>query len=93
VFALFFQNLAELDFAVAVIPFAAALLAGYALLRLGFPRNPLVFAAVAVASTFWLLLETALDAAAFDATNAHAVGNLLTSVPNRLNAMPHADKS
>ena len=82
VFALFFQHLAELDFAVAVIPFAAALLAGYALLRLGFPRNPLVFAAVAVASTFWLLLETALDAAAFDATNAHAhSGSAFTDLP------------
>ncbi len=69
VFALFFQHLAELDFAVGVIPFAAALLAGLALVRFGFPRNALAFAAVAVASTFWLLLEVALDAAAFDATN------------------------
>ena len=68
---LFFQHLAELDFAVAVIPFAAALLAGYALVRFGFPRGPLVFASVAVASTSWLLIEVAYDAAAFDATSAH----------------------
>jgi hypothetical protein len=71
VFALFFQHLAELDFAVGVIPFAAALVAGYALVRLGFPQRALVFASVAVASAFWLLLEVALDAAAFDATSAH----------------------
>jgi hypothetical protein len=71
VFELFFQHLAELDFAVAVIPFAAALLAGYALVRAGFPRRPLIYAAVAIASTFWLLVETAYDAAAFDATSAH----------------------
>jgi hypothetical protein len=68
---LFFQHLAELDWAVGVIPFAAALLAGIALVRFGFPRNALVFASVAVASTFWLLLEVALDAAAFDSTNGH----------------------
>ncbi len=65
---LFFQHFAELDFAVGVIPFAAALLAAYALVRFGFPRNALVFASVAVASTVWLLLEVAYDAAAFDAT-------------------------
>ena len=40
-------------------------------MRFGFPRNALVFASVAVASTFWLLLEVALDAAAFDSTNGH----------------------
>jgi len=68
VFELFFQHLAELDFAVGVIPFVGALLAGYALVRFGFPRNALVFASVAAASTFWLVLEVAYDAAAFDAT-------------------------
>ena len=67
---LFFQHLGELDFAVGVVPFAAALLAGYALVRSGFPRRPLIFASVAVASAFWFLLEVALDAAAFDATSA-----------------------
>jgi hypothetical protein len=74
VFELFFQHLAELDFAVAVIPFAAALLTGYTLVQRGFPRQALIFASVATASTFWLLLETAYDAAAFDATSAHPRG-------------------
>jgi hypothetical protein len=68
---LFFEHLAELDFAVGVIPFAGALLAGYALARSGFPRRALIFASVALASVFWLLLEVALDAAAFDSTDAH----------------------
>lgn len=68
---LFFQHLAELDWAVGVIPFAAALLAGYALMRLGYPKRALIFASVAVASTFWMLLEVAFDAAAFDATSSH----------------------
>ena len=71
---LFFEHLAELDFAVGVIPFAAALLAGYALFRFGFPRRALGFASVAVACTFWILLEVALDAAAFDATSSHPKG-------------------
>ncbi|HXH98151.1 MAG TPA: hypothetical protein VNH40_13170 [Gaiellaceae bacterium] len=65
-----FHHLAELDFAVGVIPFACALLAGYALVRFGFPRNALIFASVAVGATAWLLLEVAFDAAAFDATSA-----------------------
>jgi hypothetical protein len=68
VFELFFQHIAGLDWAVGVIPFAAALMAGYALVRLGFPRSALVFASVALATTFWVLLEVAFDAAAFDAT-------------------------
>jgi hypothetical protein len=71
VFELAVQHLAELDFAVGVVPFAAALLAGYALVRSGLPRRALVFASVAVASTVWLLLEVAYDAAAFDATSVH----------------------
>jgi hypothetical protein len=74
VIELFFQHLAELDFAVGVIPFAAALLTGYALVRAGFPRRALIFASVAAASTFWILLEVAADAAAFDATSPHAAG-------------------
>jgi hypothetical protein len=65
----FVQHLAELDFAVGVIPFAAALLAGYALLRFGLPRGPLIFASVALATTFWILLEVAFAAAEFDATS------------------------
>jgi hypothetical protein len=68
---LFFQHLAELDFAVGVIPFAAALLAGYGLLRFGFPRRQLIFASVALATTFWILLEVAFTAAEFDATSLH----------------------
>ena len=74
VFELFFQHLAELDWAVGVIPFAAALLAGYALVRFRFPQRALLFASVAVATTFWMLLEVAYDAAAFDGTRnlAHA---------------------
>jgi hypothetical protein len=71
---LFIQHLGELDFAVGVVPFAAAILAGYALVQVGFPRNALVFASVAFASTFWLLLEVAYDAAAFDPTSAHVRG-------------------
>ena len=71
VVALFFEHLAETDFAVGVIPFAAALLAAYALVRSGFPRRASIFASVAVASAFWFLLEVALDAAAFDGTSAH----------------------
>src|SRR5207253_11496738 len=68
VIELFFQHVAGLDWAVGVIPFAAALAAGYALIRFGFPRRALVFASIAVASTFWVVLEVAFDAAAFDAT-------------------------
>ena len=71
VVALFFQHLAETDFAAGVIPFAAALLAGYALARSGFPERASIFASIAVASVFWFLLEVALDAAAFDGTSAH----------------------
>ena len=66
---LFFQHLAELDFAVGVVPFAAALLAGYGLFRFGLPRRPLIFASVALATTFWILLEVAFTAAEFDATS------------------------
>jgi hypothetical protein len=65
------QHLGELDFAVGVIPFACAILGGYALVRFGYPRKALVFASVAVATTFWLLLEVAYDAAAYDALSQH----------------------
>jgi hypothetical protein len=76
------QHLAELDFAVGVIPFAAALLAGYGLVRAGFPRKALVFASVAVAATFWILLEVAFDAAAFDSTvNRPNPGPSLVDLP------------
>jgi hypothetical protein len=81
VVALFFQHLAEFDVAVGVIPFAAALFAGYALMRSGFPRRSLIFAAVAVATAFWFLLEVALDAAAFDSTTNHPLHPHFVDVP------------
>jgi hypothetical protein len=65
------QHLAELDFAVGVIPFAAALLGAYVLIRSGFPHKALVYASVAIAATAWLVLEVAFDAAAFDGTSPH----------------------
>lgn len=68
VFELFFQHIAGLDWAVGVIPFAAAVLAAWTLASRGFPRQALVFASVAVASAFWVVLEVAFDAAAFDST-------------------------
>jgi hypothetical protein len=67
-----FHHLAELDLAVGVVPFVGALLAAYALARFGFPRRALVFGAVAVATTVWLLLEVAFDAAAFDVSSVPA---------------------
>jgi hypothetical protein len=74
---IFIHHLAELDWAVGVIPFAAALIGGYALVRAGRPQRALVFASVAVASTLWVLLEVAFDAAAYDLpsnrTPAHRV--------------------
>jgi hypothetical protein len=76
-FELFFQHLAGLDWAVGVIPFAAALLGCYVLARAGFPRRGLIFASVAAASVFWVLLEVAFDAAAFDATSPRRVSGLV----------------
>jgi hypothetical protein len=67
-----FHHLAELDLAAGVVPFIGALLAAYALARFGFPRRALVFGTVAAATTVWLLLEVAFDAAAFDSTSAPA---------------------
>ncbi len=82
VLELFFQHLAGLDFAVGVIPFAAALLAGYALVRFGLPRGPLVFASVALATTFWILLVVAFAAAEFDATSlSPQPGSGVTDLP------------
>jgi hypothetical protein len=70
------QHLAALDLAVAVIPFACALAAGYALARSGFRSPAFVWAAVATATTFWLLLEVGFDAAAFDKTSRLPSGQL-----------------
>jgi len=58
-------HLAELDWAMGVIPFAGALLAAYLLVRSGFRRNELLFGAVAVAVTAWVLVEVAFNDAAF----------------------------
>ena len=77
-----FHHLAELDLAVGVVPFVGALLAAYALARFGFPRRALVFGAVAAATTVWLLLEVAFDAAAFDSSSAPAhASQLAASLP------------
>jgi hypothetical protein len=67
-----FQHVAALDLALGVVPFIGALLAAYALARFGFPRHALVFGAVASATTVWLLLEVAFDAAAFDSNSLPA---------------------
>jgi hypothetical protein len=63
------DHVAGLDLAVGILPFACALLTAYFLARAGFPRDGLVFAAVAVGLTAWLLVEVGLDAAAFDIGN------------------------
>jgi len=60
------NHIAGLDLAVGVIPFACALLMTYVLARVGFPRDGLLFGAVALALTAWLLIEVGFDAAAFD---------------------------
>lgn len=80
VFELFFQHLGGLDWAVGVIPFACALLGCYVLARAGFPRQALIFASVAAATVFWILLEVAFDAAAFDSTSARG-GSVLSDPP------------
>jgi hypothetical protein len=67
-----FHHLAELDLALGVVPFVGALIAAYALAHFGFPRRALVFGAVATATTVWLLLEVAFDAAAFDSSSVPA---------------------
>jgi hypothetical protein len=75
------QHLAALDLAVAVIPFACALAAGYALARSGFGGQAFMWAAVATATTFWLLLEVGFDAAAFDKTSRLPTGRLTGDLP------------
>lgn len=60
------QHVAELDIAVGVIPFVAALVAAVALSRRGVNGAGLRFAAVAVSTTVWLLIAVAYDAAVFD---------------------------
>ena len=51
------QHLAGLDLAVGVIPFVGALVASYAFFRYGARKEVVIFAAVAMSVTFWLLLE------------------------------------
>jgi hypothetical protein len=80
VLELFFQHLGGLDWAVGVIPFACALLGCYVLVHADFPRRALIFASVAGASVFWVLLEVAFDAAAFDSTSARG-GPVLSDPP------------
>ncbi len=61
------HHLAELDLAMGVVPFAGALLGAYALVHFGFPRRALVFGTVALSTTLWMVLVTAVAAAEFDA--------------------------
>jgi hypothetical protein len=61
-----FQHLVELDLALGVVPFAGAMLAGYAVARFGFPNAQLAYGAVAASVATWLIVEVAYDAAAFD---------------------------
>jgi hypothetical protein len=70
VLELAFQHLAELDFAVGIVPFAGALVAAFALARFGFPRNAVAFASVALGVSGWLLLEVSYFAAAYDGKTA-----------------------
>jgi hypothetical protein len=76
-----FQHLAALDLAVGVVPFACALAAGYALTRSRFRGREFAWAAVATATTFWLLLETGFDAAAFDKSHRLPTGQLRGDLP------------
>jgi hypothetical protein len=79
-----FHHLAELDLALGVVPFVGALLAAYALAHFGYPRRALVFGAVAVATTVWLLLEVAFDAAAFDSSSPPAHASQLAAALPRI---------
>jgi hypothetical protein len=78
------QHLAALDFALGVLPFAGALVAAYSLAKLGFPQRALIFGSVAAATTAWLLLEVAFDAAAFDRSYVQHVGEQLPSDAARI---------
>jgi hypothetical protein len=78
------QHLAAFDFAIGIVPFAGALLAAYALARFGFPRNALVFGAVAAATTAWLLIVVAWDAAAFDRSYVQRIGQQIPTDASRI---------
>jgi hypothetical protein len=75
------QHLGALDLAVGVVPFACALALGYALARSRFRRPAFMWAAVATATTFWLLLEVGFDAAGFDKTYRLSTGQLRGDLP------------
>ena len=70
------RHLAGLDLAVGVLPFAAALAAAWLFARRGLPRTAVPFAAIALACTFWVVLEVAYDAAAFDLPGLGRTGDL-----------------
>src|SRR5207247_1565037 len=67
---LLMRHLAGLVFGVGIVPFAAALVAAYAFIRVRRRPEHVAFAAVAVSVTTWLLLEVAWDAALFDSPTA-----------------------
>jgi hypothetical protein len=75
------DHIAGFDLALGVVPFACALAAGYALYRAGFPTKAFMWGAVAAATTFWLLLEVALDAAAFDTGHRLPNGRVSGDLP------------
>jgi len=60
------QHLGALDLILGVLPFVAALAGAAALVTGRLSPNGLIFGTAATASVFWLVLETAFDAAAFD---------------------------
>jgi hypothetical protein len=78
------QHLAAFDFAIGVVPFAGALVATYALAHFGFPQRALVFGAVAAATTAWLLLVVAFDAAAYDSSYVQRVGQQIPVDASRI---------
>jgi hypothetical protein len=78
------QHLAAFDFAIGVVPFAGALVATYALAHFGFPQRALVFGAVAAATTAWLLLVVAFDAAAFDRSYVQRIGQQIPPDASRI---------
>lgn len=75
------QQLAGLDLALGVVPFACALAAGYALYRAGFPSGAFMWGSVAAATTFWLLLEVGFDSAAFDTGHRLPGGRVSGDLP------------
>jgi hypothetical protein len=75
------QQLAGLDLALGVVPFACALAACYALYRAGLPSKAFLWGAVAAATTFWLVLEVGFDSAAFDTGHRLPNGQVSGDLP------------